>query len=107
MKYYVKEDWIFNLESMQDLCRNLIYDVEDGKLKFPIKAADRRLCSEEDIRALMEECSSLEAKAKSGAVEESDYNRIGEIVFWRITRRFEKCRQTLGIREAEKCFDEL
>lgn len=69
----------------------LIYDVEEGKLQFPIEAAGVTLNGIEDIYELIEECSELEGKAKDGKVTSAEYGRIKEIVTWRVTQRYLIC----------------
>ena len=87
MLHRIKEEWIFNLESMHDKLWCLIYDFENEKLQFPITVANTVCNDIEDIEALIEECENLEWLAKSCKVCDDDFKRIAEIVGWRIAVR--------------------
>lgn len=107
-KYRVKEDWIFNLESMHDKLWCLTYDVQEGKLKYPFTVAGRTMNSEDDIYQLQEEAEELEYKAKSGKVTGSEYGRIREIVAWRVEVRYVTCLAAgMSEKEAGRCFEDM
>lgn len=107
-KYFVKQGWIFNLESMQDKVACIGYDVDDGKIQFPIEIAGKDMNSFEDLEAIREEAYELEWKAKSGKVTGKEYSRIREIVTWRVNQRYMTCIAS-GMSEADAgiCFQDM
>lgn len=107
-KYWVKQGWIFNLESMHDHVWCIIYDAEDGKIQFPFEVAGRIMNDEDDLYALIDECNQLEWIAKSGRVTGKEYGRIKEIVNYRVMARYVRCLES-GMSEykAGACFEDL
>jgi hypothetical protein len=59
-KYYVKESWIFNLESMNDKIWCLIYDVQEKRLTLPLKVAGKTINDIDDLYDLKDEANELE-----------------------------------------------
>ena len=107
-KYWVKESWIFNLESMHDKLWVLENDVEEGRLVFPFEVAGKTIESYDDLEDLKEEASTLEWKAKSGRVTGMEYGRIKAIVEWRVMARYNRCLASgMSEREAGKCFGDM
>lgn len=107
-KYLVKEDWIFNLESMHDKLYYIKYNLEDGNLNFPLTIAGTKVANDDDLYRLIEECETLEWIAKSRRVTGSEYERIKEIVTWRVTQRYLQCLANgMTERDAGKCFSDL
>ena len=107
-KYYVKESWIFNLESMHDKIHCLSYDIRDGKIELPFTVAERTINSEDDLWALLDEAGELEWKAKSGPVTGKEYGRIKAITSWRVMARYNAC-LAAGMDEAKAavCFEDM
>ena len=107
-KYFIKMNWIFNLESMHDFIWCVIYDVEDGKLTFPFEVAGKVMNDEDDLHKLMDECSDLEWAAKSRKVTGKEFGRIKEIVHFRVGQRYLRCVNS-GMNEqmAGACFEDL
>lgn len=107
-KYLVKEDWIFNLESMSDKLWCIADDIEEGKIKTPVEICGYTINTTEDVFRLRDEASMLEWKAKSGAVTGSEYGRIKEIVNWRVLQRYVACINS-GMEESKAavCFNDL
>ena len=107
-KYWVKESWIFNLESMHDKLWCIVYDIRDNKIKLPITVADKVIKSEDDIWELLNEAEDLEWKAKSGTVTGKQYGRIKAIVEWRVGVRYTTCLEA-GMSEAKagRCFEDM
>lgn len=107
-KYFVKESWIFNLESMHDKIYCLSYDIRDKKIELPFTVAGKTINSEDDLWELLEEASDLEGAAKFGKVSSRQYGRIKEIVAWRVEARYVTC-LAAGMSEAEagKCFEDM
>lgn len=107
-KYFVKEDWIFNLESMNDTLHCAEYDIEDGKQALPVTIAGTRITDINDLDNLIEECSDLEWTAKHRKVTGSEYGRIRKIVEWRVRQRYFRCLANgMDERDAGECFSEL
>lgn len=107
-KYFVKEGWIFNLESMDDKIHCIMIDIEEGTLQFPLEIANTKINSYEDLEKLLEEANDLEWKAKSGRVTGKQYGRISEIVNWRVMQRYVRCIEA-GMEESKAagCFEDL
>lgn len=107
-KYFVKSGWIFNLESMDDKLHCIKYDLEDGKLSFPIRIAGTEIIDFDDLDNLIDECETLQWAAKSRKVTGKEYGRIKEIVNWRVEQRYFRCIAN-GMKETEagKCFTDL
>lgn len=107
-KYRVKTAWIFNLESMHDKLFCILYDVQDGIVKFPITIAGTECKDEDDIEALIEEASKLEWIAKSRKVTSREYGRIKAMVEWRVGQRYARCLASgMDERDAGKCFEDM
>ena len=90
-KDYIKNGWIFNLESMHDKCWCLIYDIRDDIIKCPFTVAGKIINDESDLMDLMDEASDLEWIAKSRKVTSKEYGRIKAIVTWRVEQRYMTC----------------
>lgn len=107
-KYWIKQSWIFNLESMQDKLACIGYDIEDGKLQFPLEIIGRQIKDFDELDAFREECGELEWRAKSGKVTGKEFGRIKAIVNWRVNVRYAVC-LAHGMSEAEagRCFAEM
>lgn len=107
-KYFVKESWIFNLESMDDKLNCIKYDLEDGKLEFPLTLASTEIKDFDDLENLIEECEKLQWAAKSRKVTGSEYGRIKQIVNWRVEQRYFKCLSNgMNEKDAGQCFSDL
>lgn len=107
-KYRIKQEWIFNLESMHDKLWCIEYDVDEGKLDFPFEVAGTTINDYEDLNNLREECGELEWTAKCGKVTGKEYGRIKQIVEWRVMQRYVRCIQSgMSEKEAGKCFEEV
>lgn len=107
-KYFVKEGWIFNLESMHDKVWCLLIDVQEGTLHFPLEVAGKSIKDESDLYALLDEASELESAAKSGKVTGYQYSRIKEIVHWRVEQRYAACLASgMDESDAAGCFEDL
>ena len=107
-KYFVKESWIFNLESMHDHLWCIIYDAEDGNVQFPVEVAGNTIRDEDGIHALLDECAELKWAAKSRRVTGKEYGRIKEIVNYRVMARYARCIASgMDERFAGACFEDL
>ncbi len=107
-KYRVKESWIFNLESMHDKLYCIKYDLEDEKKNFPLIIAGTKIADDNDLYRLIEECENLEWAAKSRKVTASEYERIKEVVNWRVTQRYLRCLANgMTEKDAGECFHDL
>lgn len=107
-KYLVKEGWIFNLGSMHDELYCIKYDLEDGKKSFPLTIAGTKITDNDGLYRLIEECETLELAAKSRKVTASEYERIKEIVNWRVTQRYLRCLANgMTEKDAGECFHDL
>ena len=107
-KYCVKESWIFNLESMNDKCWCLIYDMEDGLIETPFEVAGKTINDISDLHELMEEAEKLEWIAKSRKVTSKEYGRIKEIVSWRVGQRYMTClAHGMNEQQAGECFGDM
>lgn len=107
-KYFVKQGWIFNLESMHDKCYCLMYDIEDGKIELPINVAGKTINDEDDLNDLMHEAEDLEWKAKRGRVTSREYGRIKAIVEWRVMARYARCINAgMSEQDAGMCFADM
>lgn len=107
-KYFIKENWIFNLESMSDYLSNLDYDyvngiISDNDYKDGILGYDL-----EHISDLKEECEKLEWIAKTRKVTSKEYGRIKEIVEFRVGVRYVRCLNSgMNEKDAGECFSDL
>lgn len=107
-KYWVKQSWIFNLESMNDKIWCISYDVDEGKLQFPFDVAGTEIKEYDDLFRLKDEVNELEHKAKWGKVTGKEYNRIKEIVNWRVNQRYMTCiSKGMSDYKAGACFEDL
>ena len=107
-KYLVKESWVFNLESMYDKLYCIKYDLEDGKKNFPLTIAGTEITDDNDLYRLIEECETIELAAKSRKVTASEYERIKEVVNWRVTQRYLRCLANgMTEKDAGECFHDL
>lgn len=107
-KYRVKEDWIFNLESMHGTLYCIKDDLEDEKIDFPITIAETKITDFDDLYHLIEECETLEWTAKNRKVTGKEYGRIKEIVNWRVEQRYFRCLASgMSERDAGECFRDL
>ena len=107
-KYWIKEDWIFNLESMNDKIWCIIYDLREDKIKCPFEVAGTEINDEGDLLRLKDECNELEWTSKSGKVTSKEYGRIKEIVEWRVMNRYITCiNNGMDENKAGACFDDL
>lgn len=106
--YRVKMDWIFNLESMQDRLWCIEYDLDEGKLEFPVEVANHTIKTYDELAELREECSDLEWIAKSRKVTSKEYGRIKEIVEWRCLQRYIACVNSgMNERDAGMAFSDI
>jgi len=107
-KYRVKGSWIFNLESMSDHIWCIIYDAEEGKIRFPISVAGKLIKDEDGLYELKDECFELEWAAKSRKVTGREYGRIKAIVEYRVMARYTRCLNS-GMSEsmAGECFADM
>ena len=107
-KYFIKEPWIFNLESMHDKLYCIIYDIQDGNLKLPVSICGKEIHSEEDVMDLIDEPGKYENIAKSRKVTGKEYGRIKELVTWRVEQRYAACMASgMDEKDAGECFEEL
>ena len=107
-KYFVKENWIFNLESCDDRIWCIEYDIQEKKISFPFVIANKTINGYEDLESLRNECYELKNKAMNGRVTASEYGRIKEIVSWRVEQRYLRCLSSgMDEREAGICFQDL
>ena len=107
-KYFVKESRIFNLESMHDKLWCIEYDLQEGKLQFPLRIANTDINNWEDLNNFRNECYDLEDIAKSRKVTGKEYGRIGEIVAWRVEVRYNRCLEAgMSEREAGRCYEDM
>lgn len=107
-KYWVKESWRFNLESMNDKLHCIGYDVEDGKLDFPFEVAGTTINDFDDLDNLREECAKLRDIAWRGKVTGKEYGRIKEIVNWRVIQRYCTCINAgMSESDAGQCFADM
>lgn len=112
-KYWVKESWRFNLESMNDHLWCMIYAVEDGDdeifghIEFPIEVAGKTCRSVDDLYDLKDECANLRELAW-GRVTGKEYGRIKEIVNYRVMARYVRCIES-GMSDymAGACFEDI
>lgn len=107
-KYLCKESYRFNLESMSNKLHCIEYDLDDGKLQFPIEIANTKIHNWDEFEALREECQDLCSKASWGKVTGKEYGRIKEIVEWRVMQRYLTCIAS-GMDEAKAgvCFEDM
>lgn len=107
-KYFVKESWIFNLESMHDKLWVLENDIDEGRLQFPFTIANKEIKNWDDFESLRNECYEMEHIAKSRKVTSREYGRIRSIVAWRVETRYAVC-MAAGMSESEagKCFEDM
>ena len=107
-KYFVKQSWIFNLESMHDFIWCIIYDVEDNKLDLPIVVAGNTIKDIDHLYDLIDECCNLEWIAKSRKVTSREYGRIKQIVEFRVNQRYLKCMASgMSDYKAGVCFEDI
>lgn len=108
-KYMVKEDWIFNLESMHDKLFVIEQDVREGKLQLgTFEIAGKAINSYEDLDDLADEAAKLCWIAKSRKVTGKEYGRIRKIITWRVMARYAACMASgMDERKAATCFEEL
>lgn len=106
-KYFVKESWLFNLESMHDKIWCLIYDVRENRIALPFEVAGKTINDEGDLSELMDEAAELQYKAH-GRVTGKEYGRIKEIVAWRVNARYGAC-LAAGMDEATagRCYEDM
>ena len=106
-RYMVKEDWIFNLESMHDKLFVIELDLRDGKLQFPFEVAGKTINDYDDLDALANEAAELCSKAWRG-VTGKEYGRIKEIVSWRVMQRYARCMASgMDEKDAARCFEDM
>ena len=107
-KYYVKESWVFNLESMHDKVWCIIYDLRDGKIKMPFEVAGKTINDEDDLLELLDEAERLETIAKRRKVTGKEYGRIRKLVEWRVQVRYNVCMASgMSEKDAGQCFEDL
>lgn len=108
-RYMVKEDWIFNLESMHDKLFVIELDLREDKLQFPFEVAGKTIKDYDDLDALANEAAELEYKAKSNrGVTGKEYGRIKEIVSWRVMQRYARCMASgMDEKDAARCFEDM
>lgn len=107
-KYFVKREWIFNLESMDDKLFCIYLDLVEDRLQFPLQIAGKTIKDFDDLDALRDECDELEWVAKSGKVTGKEYGRIKEIAFWRANVRYTICMENgMSERDAGMCFQDM
>lgn len=106
-KYFIKESWQFNLESMHDKIWCLIYDIQDHKIELPFTVAGKTINSEGDMYDLMNEVDDLLGAARH-KVTGREYGRIREVVAWRVNARYTTCMAN-GMSEADAglCFEDM
>lgn len=104
--YFVKQEWIFNLESMDDKLWNVREEIREGKIKKAFVIDGYK--DEDEIDDLMEECNKLAWIAKSRKVTGKEYGRIKQIVMWRVNQRYAACMAAgMSEREAGACFSDV
>ena len=107
-KYFIKRDWIFNLESMHDRLWCIIFDIRDGKIDLPFIIAGNTINNEYDVHSLINECEELEWIAKRGKVTSKEYGRIKSIVEYRVMVRYTNCLNAgMSEKQAGQCFNDL
>lgn len=106
-KYFIKESWLFNLESMHDKVWCLIYDIRENKIACPFEVAGKTINDEDDMFALMDEIDNLTGAARH-RVTGKEYGRIRDIVSWRVNARYLTCiANGLSEKEAGLCFEDM
>ena len=107
-KYFVKQSWIFNLESMHDKLSVIEIDLDEGNLKFPIEVVGKIINNYTDLYDLRDEASELEWIAKSRKVTSKEYGRIKVMVEWRVMQRYATCMAS-GMAESDAglCFTDM
>jgi len=108
-RYMVKEDWIFNLESMHDKLFCIELDLREGRLQFPFEVAGKTINDYDDLDELANEAAELEYKAKSNrGVTGKEYGRIKAIVSWRVMQRYARCMASgMDEKDAARCFEDM
>lgn len=107
-KYFVKESWIFNLESMHDKLWVIESAIQTGELQFPFQLAGKNIKDYNDLEDLRQESYELEDKAKRGKVTGLQYGRIKAIVAWRVEQRYNACMAAgMNERDAGRCFEDM
>jgi len=107
-KYWVKREWIFNLESMNDKLWCIIYDMREGIITSPVEIAGRICRDEDDVQEIIDEADKLEWIAKSGKVTGKEYGRIKQIAEWRALQRYCTCLANgMSERDAGMCFADM
>ena len=107
-KYYVKQDWIFNLESCHDKFFCLMEDMREGKFKGPLQIDSYKIEEPSQFYQLIDLVDELCWAAKCRKVSSREYGQIREFVHWRINVRYNTC-LTAGMSEQEagRCFEEI
>jgi len=107
-KYWIKQSWIFNIESMQDRLMCIEYDIEEGKLQFPLEICGRQINDYDDLQQLREDAERLEWTAKSGKVTGKEFGEIKEMVIWRVNQRYARCIASgMDENRAGMCFEDM
>lgn len=106
--YFVKKDWIFNLESAYEQIKVIEIDIEEGNMDFPFIILGKQINDFDDLEALADEVGNLGWIAKTRKVTGKEYGRIKEIVAWRVEVRYMTClKNGMNERDAGRCFEDL
>lgn len=106
-KYFIKESWRFNLESMNDKLWCIEYDVCDGLIQLPIEIAGTKIESVDDLYDLRNECQELLDRARY-KVTGKEFGRIKALVSWRVEQRYFRCLEAgMSENDAGMCFEDL
>lgn len=90
-KYWVKRDWLFNLDSLYTHIKCIGYDLEDGTQSFPLEIAGTPIKDWDDLDKIQRECNQLLRTAQWGKVTGKEYGRIKAMVEYRCWARYEQC----------------
>lgn len=88
-KYFVKENYRFNLDSMITKVWCYIYDIQEGKYEY-VYLMGRKM-DEEALDVFKDECEDLLLKAQCGKVTGKEYGRIKAISDERNIIRYATC----------------
>lgn len=87
-KYWVKRDWLFNLDSLYTRIKCIQYDIEDGTQDFPLEIAGTPIKDWDDLDKILHECDQLLQVARWGRVTGKEYGRIKTMVEYRCWVRY-------------------
>lgn len=105
-KYRIKEDWIFNLEAMND--KLFLIAEETPEDAYPIEIANYICRNADDVWNIRDWADELHYRAWGNKVTGKEYGEIKKIVYWRVMERYVTCINN-GMDEdrAGACFNDL